>query len=95
MEKYLISREPQGRRRLGPDDMQAIVDLPGENYLLDLEAATVDLTLHYKVAEHWALYGIISAISYQDGQCPAFSNTTSREGTPRFWRSVKNISDWV
>jgi hypothetical protein len=47
--------------------MQAIVDLPGENYLLDLEAATVDLTLHYKMAEHWALYGIISAISYQDG----------------------------
>ena len=67
VEKYLISREPDGRHRLGPADMQAIVDLPGENYLLDLEAATVDLTLHYKVAEDWALYGIISAISYQDG----------------------------
>jgi hypothetical protein len=67
VEKYLISREPEGRHRLGPDDLQAIVDLPGENYLLDLEAATVDLTLHHKVAEDWALYGIISAISYQDG----------------------------
>jgi hypothetical protein len=67
VEKYLVSREPNGRRRLGPADMQAIVDLPGENYLLDLETATFDLTLHHKVAEDWALYGIISAISYQDG----------------------------
>jgi len=67
VEKYLISQEPNGRRRLGPADMQAIVDLPGENYLLDLEVGTLDLTLHYKVADNWALYGIISAISYQDG----------------------------
>src|SRR6185436_12350729 len=37
VEKYLISQEPNGRHRLGPADMQAIVDLPGENYLLDLE----------------------------------------------------------
>ena len=67
VEKYLISQEPNGRRRLGPADMQAIVDLPGENYLLDLEVGTLDLALHYKVADNWALYGIISAISYQDG----------------------------
>jgi hypothetical protein len=67
VEKYLIGQEPNGRHKLGPADMQAIVDLPGENYLLDLEAATVDFTVHYKVAENWALYGIISAISYQDG----------------------------
>jgi len=67
VEKYLINLEPTGRRTLGPADMQAIVDLPGENYLLDLEVGTIDVTLHYKVSSNWALYGIVSAISYQDG----------------------------
>ena len=35
------------------------------------------------------------ASTYQPGQCPAFRNTTSREGTPIFCRSVKNASDCV
>src|SRR5215510_10868571 len=33
VEKYLISREPQGRAELGPADVDAIRALPGENYL--------------------------------------------------------------
>ena len=33
VEQYLISLEPQGRRELGPAEVQAIRDLPGENYL--------------------------------------------------------------
>src|SRR5215510_3928293 len=34
-EAYLVGREADGRRPLGPADVQAIRDLPGENYLLD------------------------------------------------------------
>jgi hypothetical protein len=67
VEKYLIGLEPTGRRRIGPAEVQAIEDLPGENYLLDLETASIDLTAHYKISENWSAYTIISAISYQGG----------------------------
>ncbi|HEV7607832.1 MAG TPA: DUF3187 family protein [Steroidobacteraceae bacterium] len=67
VEKYLTGLEPTGRRRLGPAEVQAIRDLPGENYLLDLEVGTIDFTAHYKISRHWAAYAILSAISYQGG----------------------------
>jgi hypothetical protein len=67
VERYLTSLEPTGRRRIGPAEVQAIEDLPGENYLLDIETASFDMTLHYKLAPKWTLYGIVSAISYQGG----------------------------
>ena len=67
VERYLVAREPLGRRELGPDDVQAIRDLPGENYLLDLESATVDLTVHYKFSDAMSAYLITSAITYQGG----------------------------
>lgn len=67
VERYLTSLEPSGRRRIGPAEVQAIEDLPGENYLLDIETATFDLTLHYKISPEWTVYAIASAISYQGG----------------------------
>lgn len=67
VEKYLTALQPQGRRDLGPDELQAIRDLPGENYLLDLESASLDVTLHYKFSTNWAGYFIASAVSYQGG----------------------------
>ena len=67
VEKYLIGLEPTGRRRIGPDEVQAIEDLPGENYLLDIETATFDLTFHYKLSTAWTAYAIASAITYQGG----------------------------
>lgn len=67
VERYLTAREPLGRRELGPDDVQAIRDLPGENYLLDLESAMVDLTMHYKFSETMSAYLITSLITYQGG----------------------------
>ena len=67
VEKYLVGLESSGRRELGPAEMQAIEDLPGENYLLDIETATLDVTVHYKLAPNWTVYGILSAISYQGG----------------------------
>src|SRR5690242_17445370 len=43
VEKYLTSMERSGRHEIGPAEIQAIRDLPGENYLMDLESATLDL----------------------------------------------------
>ena len=39
VEKYLTGLEADGRRRLNEADVQAIRDLPGENYLIDLESS--------------------------------------------------------
>jgi hypothetical protein len=67
VEDYLISLEPTGRRKIGPAEVQAIEDLPGENYLLDIETALFDATFHYKLSRNWTAYAIVSAITYQGG----------------------------
>src|SRR5688500_6134899 len=69
VEKYLNGIEASGgpRRDIGPAEVQAIRDLPGENYLLDVESATLDFTLHYKLSNQWSLYAIVSAVSYHGG----------------------------
>jgi hypothetical protein len=67
VERYLTQRESQPRRELGPDDLQAIRDLPGENYLVDLESAVIDVTVHYKFSDSTSAYLIASAIQYGGG----------------------------
>ena len=67
VEKYLVGLEANGRRELGPEDVQAIQDLPGENYLVDLEAAVYDVTVHYKLARNWSAYLVTSAVSFRGG----------------------------
>jgi hypothetical protein len=67
VEEYLVSLEPQGRRDLGAAEVQAIRDLPGENYLVDTELASLDVTFHYKFSDHWTGYVIASALRYDGG----------------------------
>lgn len=67
VEKYLVALEKTGRRDIGPDEIQAIRDLPGENYLLDVESAVLDLTVHYKFSSQWSAYAIATAVSYHGG----------------------------
>lgn len=67
VEKYLVGLESSGRRRLGPEDVQAIRDLPGENYLVDLESSVYDVTVHYKFAQNWSGYVVASGVSYSGG----------------------------
>jgi hypothetical protein len=67
VEEYLTSLEPSGRRELGPAELAAIQALPGENYLIDLELATLDVTFHYKFSEIWTAYLTASAVSYHGG----------------------------
>jgi hypothetical protein len=56
-----------GRRHLGPDEVQAIRDLPGEAYLVDLELGLLDLTFHRKLTDRWGVYATVSAVSYHGG----------------------------
>jgi hypothetical protein len=67
VERFLTERESAGRRELGPQDLQAIRDLPGENYLVDYESAVFDLTVHYKFSQHASAYVIANAVSYRGG----------------------------
>jgi len=67
VEHYLNGLEASGRRTLGPEDVAAIHALPGENYLLDLEQAVADVTVHYKFAADWSVYTTIGVLSFQGG----------------------------
>ncbi len=67
VEEYLTNREAGGRRDLGAAELQEIRDLPGENYLLDMELALLDVTFHYKISDIWTAYVIASGVSYQGG----------------------------
>jgi hypothetical protein len=97
VEKYLTSLESQGRRDLGPTEIQAIRDLPGENYLVDTELATLDVTLHYKFSEYWTGYLIASALGYDggflDGTIEGFHDTFgfSSFGRPAAERNEVNL----
>ena len=64
--EHYLSALPE-RHELGPADLQAIQDLPGENYLVDLELAELDVTFHYKFAQHWGAYLIMSGVHYSGG----------------------------
>jgi hypothetical protein len=65
VEKWLNSLD--GRRELGPADLQALRDLPGENYLVDLELAQLDVSFNYQVSEHWSAYLIASGAAFGGG----------------------------
>ena len=56
-----------GRRKLGPAEIQAIRNLPGEAYLVDLELGTLDVTLHHKFTDNWGVYVVLSGVAYTGG----------------------------
>lgn len=97
VEDYLVAAEAQGRRTLGPSDLAAIQALDGENYLLDVESAVIDLTFHYKFSRDWTGYFIASGVSYQggflDGTIESFHDTFgfSSFGRPAVRRNDVNL----
>jgi hypothetical protein len=97
VEDYLVSLEPTGRRDLGEAEVEAIQQLPGENYLLDLEATTFDFTLHYKLSYNWTVYAVASAIWYEswhlDSAIEQFHDTFgfSTFGRPAVTRNKANL----
>ncbi|HKA57467.1 MAG TPA: DUF3187 family protein [Gemmatimonadales bacterium] len=87
----------QGRRPIGPAEVQAIRDLPGEAYLVDLEAGLVDMTLHYKLTNHWGVYAAVSGVFYTggflDGTIEGFHDTFGfdQAGRPAVRRNDMNL----
>ena len=67
VERYLAELEPSGRRQLGEAELAAIRDLPGENYLIDLEMTAVDVKLHYKFSPRLTGYLITTAVAFDGG----------------------------
>lgn len=66
VEEYLLSRGGE-RRQLGPEDVAAIFDLPGDTYYIDGEIGLVDLTLHYRASDHVGLYVTLPYFFASDG----------------------------
>lgn len=64
-EEYLESLP--GRRQLGEQELADIRALPGENYLVDLELAELDMTIHHKFSNHVGAYLVLSGVSYSGG----------------------------
>ena len=67
VDRYLTELESSGRRQIGEQELAAIRDLPGENYLIDLEMTAVDLTLHYKFSPRLTGYLITTAVAFDGG----------------------------
>jgi len=92
VERYL--NQLPGRRTLGPDEVQAIRDLPGENYLVDLELTQYDVTLNYQISSAWSAYTILSAASIGggklDGTIEGFHDLID---APRFGRRAAARND--
>lgn len=65
VEHYLVALP--GRRTLGPAEYQAMLDLPGDNYLVDQELAQLDVALHYQFTPEWGAYLILSGAAYGGG----------------------------
>jgi hypothetical protein len=95
--KEYLESLPGGRRKLGPDEMDAILALPGENFLFDMELATLDLTLHYKFTDRWGGYLVMSGVNYSggfmDGTIEAFHDALGFDpaGRPAVRRNDVNL----
>ena len=97
VEQYLTGLESSGRRPLGESELAAIRELPGENYLVDLETTTMDVTLSYRFTSHLSGYLITSAVSYDrgflDGTVERFHDafSLSSYGRPAIARNGVNL----
>lgn len=86
-----------GRRALGPAEIQAIRDLPGEAYLVDLELGLLDVTFHRKLNDHWGVYATASGVFYTggflDGGIEGFHDAFSfpPAGRPAVRRNDQNV----
>lgn len=93
VEKYLNGLP--SRRELGPEEWQAIQDLPGENYLVDLELGQLDVAINYQFSEHWGGYAIVSGATigggFLDGTIENFHELIDN---PRFGRHGGSRNDY-
>jgi hypothetical protein len=97
VETYLTDLEGSDRRPLGEAELAAIRDLPGENYLVDLESTVADVTFNYRFSSRLSGYVIASAVSYDrgflDGAVERFHHAfgLSSYGRPAIARNGVNL----
>jgi Protein of unknown function (DUF3187) len=97
VEEYLTGLESEGRRELGGAEVQAIRELPGENYLIDIDSTLLDLTFDYQFSRDWSGYLGVSVVSYRhgflDGAIERFHNAFgySSHGRPTARRHDTNL----
>ncbi len=86
-----------GRRPIGPAEIQAIRDLPGEAYLVDLELGLLDVTFHRRLTHHWGVYAAVSGVfltgGFLDGGIENFHDAFSLPpaGRPAVRRNDINV----
>lgn len=86
-----------GRRDLGPNEIQAIRDLPGEAYLVDLELGLLEVTFHRKLTNYWGVYVGLSGVQYGggfvDGGIESFHSAfgIDQAGRPALNRNRANV----
>lgn len=56
-----------GRRALGPAEVQAIQNLPGEKYLVDMELGLLAVTFHRRLTDGLSAYATVSGVEYGGG----------------------------
>lgn len=66
VENYLQSRGT-GRSALTSTDVDAILALPGDAYLVDGEYGLADLTLQYQVSRRWGVYATLPYFFFDGG----------------------------
>jgi Protein of unknown function (DUF3187) len=88
---YLAARGVE-REKLSGEELEGILALPGESYLVDGEYGVTDLTLHYRATRRFAVNCTIPYYTFQggflDGTIESFHHSAGfsnagREGVPR------------
>jgi hypothetical protein len=64
---YLRAKGNGTRVRYSQADVDAILALPGEAYIVDGELGVFDLTAHYRFSEHWGTYLTVPALVFDGG----------------------------
>jgi hypothetical protein len=65
--EYLQERDGGRRVTMTQEDVDAILAMDEEAYLVDLEMGLFDLTAHYRFSSHWGGYLTIPVLVFQDG----------------------------
>lgn len=66
VQDYLKARG-KGRAPLSDADVDAIMALPGDAYLVDGEFGLVDLTVHHRFSSHWGAYATVPYYYFDGG----------------------------
>jgi hypothetical protein len=94
--RSLLAARGQHRLAIRPEDVAAILALPGDAYLVDGEFALLDLTFHAKLARHLSVYATLPWYDFEggflDSSIETFHDTLS---LPRAGRDLVPRNQWT